>query len=78
MRTGMRADLIVLDQRRRPYLRPCHDMVGNVVFAAQGSDVCLTMVDGHVLYRDGEYTTIDLERAIRNAETSARRIISEL
>ena len=31
-----------------------------------------------VLYRDGEYTTIDLERAIRNAETSARRIISEL
>ena len=57
---------------------PCHDMVGNVVFAAQGSDVCLTMVDGRVLYRDGEYTTIDLERAIRNAETSARRIISEL
>lgn len=53
-------------------------MVGNVVFAAQGSDVCLTMVDGRVLYRDGEYTTIDLERAIRNAETSARRIISEL
>ena len=78
MRTGMRADLIVLDQRRRPYLHPCHDMVGNVVFAAQGSDVCLTMVDGRVLYRDGEYTTIDLERAIRNAETSARRIISEL
>ena len=53
-------------------------MLGNVVFAAQGTDVCLTMVDGRILYRDGTYTTIDLERVIRNAEASARRILSEL
>ena len=78
MRVGAKADLIVLDQRQRPYLRPCHDMVGNVVFAAQGTDVCLTMVDGRVLYRDGAYTTIDLERVVRNAEASAKRILSEL
>ena len=78
MRVGAKADLIVLDQRQRPYLRPCHDMVGNVAFAAQGTDVCLTMVDGRVLYRDGAYTTIDLERVVRNAEASAKRILSEL
>ena len=53
-------------------------MVGNVVFAGGGADVCVPLVDGRILYRYGTYTTIDLERVIRNAEASARRILSEL
>ena len=53
-------------------------MVNNIVFSALGTDVCLTMVDGKVLYQDGAYTTIDLEKAIYNAQKSAKRILSEL
>ena len=75
---GNRADLIVLDLRNRAYLRPCHSMVNNVVFSALGTDVCLTMVDGKVLYKDGIYTTIDLERVVRNTEESIRKILSQL
>ena len=78
LKVGNRADLIVLDLRDRPYLRPCHDMVNNLVFSAIGSDVCLTMVDGKVLYRDGIYTTIDLERVVQNAEASVQKILSQL
>jgi len=34
------------------------------VFAAHGDDVSLTMVDGEVLYRDGEHVRMD-DAAIR-------------
>lgn len=78
LKEGCRADLIVLDLRERPYLRPCHDMLNNIVFSALGTDVCLTMVDGRVLYRDGLYTTIDLERAVRQAEASVEKILRQL
>ena len=78
LKVGNRADLIVMDLRDRPYLRPCYDMVNNLVFSGMGSDVCLTMVDGKVLYRDGIYTTIDLERTVRNAEQSIEKILRQL
>lgn len=78
LKIGNRADVIVLDLRARPYLYPCHDMLNNIVFSAMGTDVCLTMADGKVLYRDGLYTTIDLESVIRNAENSVEKILRQL
>ena len=59
---GKRADLCVVDVDT-PWMQPVSDMVTNLVYSAQGSDVVLTMVDGQVLYRDGEWTTLDIERA---------------
>ena len=41
---------------------PVHNLVNNVVYSASGSDVILTMVDGKVLYREGEYLTLDIEK----------------
>jgi len=78
IKEGYKADIAVLDLRGRPYMQPCHDMLHNVVFSAQGSDVCLTMVDGKVLYKDGIYTTIDLERVIANTGRSVNKILGEL
>ena len=63
---GNRADLIALDTDV-PWMYPATDVACNVVYAAQGADVKLTMVDGKVLYCDGEYTTIDIEKV--QAET---------
>lgn len=78
LKEGFRADLIVLDLRNKPYLRPCHNMANNVVFSAMGTDVCLTMVDGKVLYHDGIYTTLDLEAVARRAEESVEKILKQL
>ena len=75
---GNWADLIVFDLRNKPWLQPCHDMVNNIVFSAVGSDVCLTMVNGKVLYRDGIYTTIDIEKVIYNANMSTAKILNQL
>ncbi len=77
VKEGFRADLIVLDLRA-PYHYPRHSVLNNLVFAAQGTDVCLTMVDGKVLYRDGEYTTVDIERVAANACASTERVRSRL
>ena len=59
-------------------MHPVHDMINNVVYSASGGDVILTMVDGKVLYKDGQYLTIDLEKAKFEAEKSKSRILSEL
>ena len=45
-----------------PQFTPMTDAACNVVYAAQGADIRLTMVDGEVLYQDGAYPTIDIEK----------------
>lgn len=70
IREGYRADLILLD-RSGAHWTPCRDIADMLVYAAQGSDVRLTMVDGKVLYRDGEYATIDKERTLHDVQACA-------
>ena len=77
VRAGGRADLAVIDLAA-PSMHPVHDPLGNLVLAANGGEVCLTMADGRVLYRDGEYTAIDLERVVFEAQCCAARILTEL
>jgi len=54
------ADIILVDFDK-PHLFPCHNVISNLVYAAKGSDVCLTMVRGKVLYENGKFTTIDMK-----------------
>ena len=74
---GMKADLIVLDLSQ-PNMHPVHNLANNIVYSASGSDVLLTMVDGKVLYRNGEYLTLDIEKTIVEAEKATNRILGEL
>lgn len=67
---GAKADLAVLDIDT-PWMQPVHTMAENVVYSAEGSDVILTMVDGKILYENGNYLTIDIEKEI--VETRAAR-----
>ena len=77
LRVGARADLCVLDATA-PALWPQTDMLANVVYAGRGSDVVLTMCDGRVVYRDGVWPTIDVERARAQTQAATQRIIGEL
>ncbi len=43
------ADIIMLDFDV-PHLTPNHNTISHLVYAANGSDVCMTMVDGRVVY----------------------------
>lgn len=74
---GYKADLIVLDTDL-PHMTPVHDVPTNLVYSAQGSDVILTMSDGKILYENGEYYTIDVEKAKFEARKSTQMILSQL
>ena len=56
---GKRADLILID-RDRPHLAPDTDPWSTLVYAARGTDVRMTMVDGEVLVDRFELTQADL------------------
>lgn len=58
---GNKADLAVIDLDN-PHLTPLHDLLNTLVYSTNGSDVVLTMSDGNILYENGEYKTIDIEK----------------
>lgn len=58
---GCDADLILVDFRQ-PNLIPCHDVAENLVYAAHGSNVSLTMARGRILYQNGAFFTLDLDK----------------
>ena len=74
---GNKADLVVLNADT-PWMRPADDLAGALIYSAQGSDVVLTMVDGEVLYKDGEFLTIDIEHALAEVGASRKRILDQL
>lgn len=77
IKEGYRADLIVVDTDV-PNMQPSHNMLNNLVYSACGKDVCLTMVDGRVLYQDGEYKTIDIEKVMYDTNAAKDRILAKL
>ena len=74
---GKKADLIVLDISG-PHMHPMHNLINNLVYSASGSDVVLTMADGKILYENGKYFTIDLERAVYETERASAKILQDL
>src|SRR5262249_51818066 len=56
---GKRADLILVE-RDRPHVVPDADPYSTLVYAARGTDVRLTMVDGVVRVRDFQLTAEDV------------------
>ena len=61
IKIGARADLILLDRNAITNI-PCYDDYAMLAYSASASDVKMTMVDGRILYQNGEYTSIDEER----------------
>lgn len=70
---GKKADVIALDLDK-PHLVPDMDTLALVVYSAQASDVCMTMVDGKVLYENGQYTTMDREKIFYQFKKSVERL----
>ena len=77
LKQGFKADLCVLDVSG-PSWCPVNDMLTNVVYAGHGSDVVLTMCDGKVVYRDGNWPTMDIERVKAEVAQRTKRIQAEL
>jgi 5-methylthioadenosine/S-adenosylhomocysteine deaminase len=72
---GADADLILIDMDK-PHLTPHHNLAANVVHSARSSDVNYVIVNGQVLLRKGELTTLDEQRIMREAEKRGLRMVS--
>jgi 5-methylthioadenosine/S-adenosylhomocysteine deaminase len=73
---GRAADLALFDLDR-PHLYPRHNLVANLVHSARGSDVTHVIVDGRLLYRNGELLTLDEERIMAEADRHAKRMVGQ-
>ncbi|MCQ2553657.1 MAG: amidohydrolase [Clostridia bacterium] len=73
LEVGKKADIIAIDMDQ-PHLQPNADTLGLISYAMQGSDVCMTMVDGKILYENGEYLTLDKEKILFDLAEAVKRV----
>ena len=77
VKEGFKADLAVLDITG-PSWCPVNDMLTNVVYAGHGSDVVLTLCDGRVVYREGSWPFIDIDKVKAEVVERTQRIQREV
>ena len=75
LEVGKKADLIIVD-RDRPHIAPGPDAYSTLVYAARGSDVRTTIVDGEILVDDFAPERVDRHEVAVSARSAARELAS--
>ena len=68
-----KADLIVIDMHR-PSMQPINNITKNLVYSGGKDIVKMTMINGKILYDNGEFKNIDIEKIYANAQAVIDRI----
>lgn len=72
---GKKADLVLIDLSK-PNMHPLGNYVKNLVYSCNKSNVILTMVNGQILYQNGEfYLGEDVDAIYQNVERITERIL---
>ena len=74
---GWRADIAVIDLDK-PNMQPGINPMSDLIFSAQSSNVVMTMADGRVIYKDGEFKLVDKEKVYAEVKQRFSRITGEL
>lgn len=70
---GKKADIIIVDTQS-PHLVPMYNPVSHLVYAAKGSDVVTSVINGIVVMENRQLLTIDLEKTIADVRSAAKEI----
>jgi len=73
LEVGKRADLIVVDTHQ-PHLTPMYDPVSHLVYAARGSDVLHSVINGQVVMENRDLLTLDEAQVLADARQAAALI----
>lgn len=73
LEAGKDADMCAISLKG-VHLRPVFDPVTALFFSARASDVILTMVRGHIIYRDGVHHTLDAAALGARIDTLGKRV----
>lgn len=77
MKEGMRADLVMFDLAK-PHMTPDYDTLSNILYSADASDICMTMVDGKIVYKNGVFPGIDIEKVRFEVANRNKRLVNEV
>ena len=73
LEVGKKADIILLDTKK-PHLTPMYNPASHLVYAARGSDVKTTIINGEVVMEDGSLLSLDLEKTMDDIRKIAESI----
>jgi 5-methylthioadenosine/S-adenosylhomocysteine deaminase len=74
---GKRADIVIVDLQQAK-VQPVYAVESAIVYAASGSSVVTTIVDGRVLMRDRKLLTVDEAEALRKAKQYRDQVLKSL
>ena len=74
---GQLADIVLL-HRDTPAFTPLNDVIAQLVFCENGSDVDHVIVNGETVVEDGRLTKIDEKEVLKLAEQARRRLDSSI
>lgn len=75
---GFLADLACFKVRNNPSFFPVYDPVDALVFYGSGRDNVLTIINGSIIYRDGEWTTVNIDEGLSRVEEIRERVVDLL
>lgn len=74
---GKLADIIMIDMQA-PNMQPEHNIPANLVYSGSKANVLMTMINGKILYRNGEYNIGESPQDIYKAcDSILKRMLSE-
>lgn len=74
LEVGKCADLILVSDKK-PHMQPMTDVKSNLVYSAQGADVSLTMVQGRILYENGQFPTMNADAVYEQVQRICKRVL---
>ncbi len=77
IKVGMKADLILVDLTAA-HMTPRYDLMANLVYAAQASDVDTVIIDGQIVMENRLIKTFDENEVIRKAQKIGQRLVEKL
>ena len=77
LQPGRAADIIILDLQK-PHLQPFYQPDSHLVYAAKGSDVRDTIVQGKVLMRQGKILSFDEGEVFEQIKAIQRKVLRDL
>lgn len=75
--TGKKADLTVIDLHR-PNMQPINNIIKNIVYSGSKENVKLTIINGKILYENGEFIGTDIEKIYYEVQKITDRLKSIL
>jgi 5-methylthioadenosine/S-adenosylhomocysteine deaminase len=72
LEVGKQADFVAIDLKKPTmmpvFTHPMRNIVPNLVYSARGDEVALSVVNGKVIYRDGQFKNIDEGECLAEVE----------